>query len=144
MNPDSVDWNSSAVYRYTYRQPAGPNNALGRVKFMFPNRFSVYLHDTPNRNLFEKTERTFSSGCIRVQNPLELAEYLIADSTHWRLADIKKQVRSKETLTIRLKEQPEIHILYWTSWTDKNGIIQFRKDIYERDFVISEALKAIK
>jgi len=144
IDPSSVDWNSSTAKSYTYRQPAGPDNALGAVKFMFPNDFSVYLHDTPNRDLFEKTERSFSSGCIRVQDPLLLAEFFLNDSINWNLDKIQKQVESKKTLTIPLKEQPDIHILYWTAWTNEEGIIQFRNDFYDRDIVISKSLKAEK
>lgn len=140
INPNTVDWNNSAAKSYTYRQPAGPANALGAVKFMFPNNFSVYLHDTPSRELFEKTERSFSSGCIRVQNPLQLAVYFIGDSVHWNMSKIKKQVESQNTLTIPLSEKPDIYILYWTAWTDAKGVIQFRKDIYSRDQKVSKAL----
>ncbi|MFA9372347.1 MAG: murein L,D-transpeptidase [Labilibaculum antarcticum] len=142
IDPSSVDWDSSAAKSYTYRQPAGPVNALGAVKFIFPNNFSVYLHDTPSRGLFKKIERSFSSGCIRVQDPLLLAEFLVNDSINWNLDKIQKQVKSKKTLTIPLKEQPDIHILYWTAWTNEEGIIQFRNDFYDRDTAVSNALKA--
>jgi len=141
IDPASVDWNNSIVKSYTYRQPPGPDNALGAVKFMFPNTFSVYLHDTPSKELFDKSERSFSSGCIRVQNPLQLAEFFLNDSIKWNSGKIKKQIESRNTLTIILKEQPDIHILYWTAWIDDNGIIQFRKDIYNRDPAISKSLK---
>jgi len=144
IDPSTIDWNSTAPLLYNYQQPAGPENALGAVKFMFPNSYSVYLHDTPSRELFDKSERSFSSGCIRVQHPLLLAEYFINDSTNWNLDKIKKQIESKKTLTVSLKNPPDIHILYWTAWTTDEGIIQFRKDIYDRDLALSTALKAEK
>lgn len=144
IDPSSADWNSSAAKSYTYRQPAGSDNALGAVKFMFPNSFNVYLHDTPSKDLFEKTERSFSSGCIRVQDPLILAEFLLNDNANWNLDKIQKQIVSKKTLTIPLKEQPDIYILYWTAWTNEAGVFQFRKDIYARDSAVSKALKAEK
>lgn len=144
IDPSIVDWNSSTAKSYRYHQPAGPDNALGSVKFMFPNNFSVYLHDTPSKDLFEKTERSFSSGCIRVQNPLLLAEFFLNDNINWNLNKIQKQVDSKKTLTIPLKEQPDIHILYWTAWTNEEGIIQFRKDFYNRDIAVNKSLKAEK
>ncbi len=144
LDPNKVDWNSSIVKSYTYRQPAGPDNSLGAVKFMFPNQYNVYLHDTPHRDLFEQTERSFSSGCIRVQNPLLLAEFFLNDSTNWNAGKIQKQVQSNETLTIPLKEQPDIYILYWTTWTNDEGVIQFRNDLYNRDNAVKIALKEEK
>lgn len=140
LDPNLIDWNNPSSRSYIYRQPAGPANALGAVKFMFPNEFSVYLHDTPGRELFDKTERSFSSGCIRVQNPLELAEYLINDSVNWNLKKIKKQVDSQVTITVPLSHKPDIYLLYWTAWTDDKAVVQFRKDIYSRDEKLKIAL----
>lgn len=140
LDPKTIDWSSKEVKGYTYRQPPGPENALGAVKFMFPNNFHVYLHDTPAKDLFEKKERAFSSGCIRVHQPLTLAEYLLNDSINWTMEKIAKVVATTQTQTIRLKEQPYVHILYWTAWTDADGIVQFRKDIYERDQALIKAL----
>ena len=136
-----IDWNSREVKDYTYRQPPGPENALGAVKFMFPNNFHVYLHDTPAKELFEKTERAFSSGCIRVQEPLSLAEYLLNDSLNWNREKIDKVIATLSTQTVQLKEKPNVHLLYWTAWANDNNIIQFRKDIYERDKPLIEQLK---
>jgi len=141
VNINEVDWNSKEVRSYTYRQPPGPENALGAVKFMFPNTFSVYLHDTPSKELFEKSERAFSSGCIRVNEPLELAEFLLNNPENYSLDKIKKVVATKETKTIQLKEKPFIHILYWTAWVDANSNINFRKDIYDRDKPLLTQLK---
>ncbi|KAA3597883.1 MAG: peptidoglycan-binding protein [Calditrichaeota bacterium] len=128
-----IDWNSKAVKGYTYRQPPGPENALGAVKFMFPNQFHVYLHDTPSKELFSKNERAFSSGCIRVQESLVLAEYFLNDEVNWNRESINKVVETRKTQTVQLKEQPNVHLLYWTAWVDSNGNVNFRNDIYERD-----------
>ncbi len=133
LNADSIDWNSNKVYSYTYRQEPGKNNALGAVKFMFPNKYSIYLHDTPSKELFERTERAFSSGCIRVQQPLDLAAYLLREQSNFSIKEIKKIVETAKTQTIFLKSKPEVFLLYLTSWVDENGEFNFRKDIYERD-----------
>ncbi|MBU1370305.1 MAG: L,D-transpeptidase family protein [Bacteroidetes bacterium] len=141
IDPSGVDWNGKAARSYTYRQPPGPDNALGEVKFMFPNKYHVYLHDTPSKELFGKSERALSSGCIRVHEPLSLAEYLLNDPQNWNRQKIAKVVSTQKTQTVQLKEQPNVHLLYWTAWTDTNGIINFRKDIYERDKPLIEQLK---
>jgi murein L,D-transpeptidase YcbB/YkuD len=138
--PSSVDWNSSVVKSYTYRQTPGSDNALGSVKFFIPNEFMVYLHDTPSKDLFEKTERAFSSGCIRVQDPLELAEYLLNDPENYSKKRINGIINTKKTQTVVIKDQPAIHILYWTSFTNDDGVVQFRSDIYKRDGPLKEAL----
>lgn len=140
LDPTQIDWTSPAVRGYTYRQPPGPDNALGAVKFMFPNKFSVYLHDTPSKELFEKTDRSFSSGCIRVQNPLELAELLLDNPDQWSKPKIDQVITSKLTTTVQLKTPPDIHILYWTSWADDLGMVQFRNDVYARDPALLQAL----
>jgi murein L,D-transpeptidase YcbB/YkuD len=140
LNPDSIDWKNPNVKSYIYRQDPGPNNALGAVKFMFPNSFNVYIHDTPSKELFSKSERAFSSGCIRVENPLTLAEYLLNDAGKWNGQAINNVVATNETQTVYLKEKPDVHILYMTSWAS-NGDVFFRKDIYERDLALYNALK---
>lgn len=138
LDPYSINWSSNAVKGYTYRQPAGPDNALGAVKFIFPNKFNVYLHDTPSRELFDKTERALSSGCIRVHQPLTLAELLLNDPS-WNAERINALIKTNETKTVHLKEQPQVHLLYWTAWLQDN-IIQFRADVYERDGKVAAAL----
>lgn len=139
LDPSHIDWTSSAPYSYTYKQPPGKENALGAVKFMFPNSHHVYLHDTPSKDLFEKEERAFSSGCIRVQNPLLLAEYLL-DDPKWNGNKIEEVVKTEKTQTVQLKEQPMVYLLYWTAWQDATGAVHFRKDIYERDQTLITAL----
>jgi len=142
LNPGSIDWNGIGKDNFIYklRQDPKSSNALGRVKFMFPNEFSIYLHDTPARKLFERTKRAFSSGCIRVEKPMELAAYLLSDNPKWDLQELIAAVDSKKTRAISLPAPINIHILYWTAWVDNDGITQFREDIYGRDRQLKIAL----
>ena len=141
VNISGIDWNGKSVKSYTYQQPSGPNNALGAVKFMFPNSYHIYLHDTPSKEMFEKSERAFSSGCIRVQDPLALAEFLIDDPINWNREKIDKLVAINKTQTIILRDQPNVYLLYLTAWTENNGVVHFRKDVYDRDKPLIEQLK---
>jgi murein L,D-transpeptidase YcbB/YkuD len=102
------------------------------VKFVFPNRFTVYLHDTNTRGFFEKDIRALSSGCIRVQNPFELTEYLLDDAEKWNLEKIFEAINTGKTSQVQIKKEVYIHILYWTAWSE-NGILQFRDDLYGLD-----------
>ncbi len=128
-------------FPYSIRQGPGPSNALGRVKFIFPNSFSVYLHDTPSRSLFAKSARAFSHGCIRVENPLEWAEILINDP-EWDQESINKVVRSGKTTRVFPKEDIRVMIVYFTHLTDLDGTVYFYPDIYERDQPVLEVLNA--
>lgn len=146
VDPASVDWapmtGSEFNRRYRLRQDPGPQNALGDVKFMFPNRHNVYLHDTPSRELFARASRSFSSGCIRVQDPLALAEYLLADQDGWDRSRIDQVVRNGVERTVRLSRPVPVHLLYWTAWADAEGVVHFRDDIYGRDRTVAVALDA--
>lgn len=124
------------------RQDPGPDNALGVVKFMFPNKHFVFLHDTPSKSLFEKDIRTFSSGCIRVQNPLELAELLLSDQEYWNREAIEKVVAWGKTKTVHLKKPIPVLVLYWTSRVDQEGKVQFLPDVYNRDQEVLRELDA--
>lgn len=142
--PEDVDWEATPAElsrRYRLRQEPGPRNALGRVKFMFPNAHDVYLHDTPGRTLFSRTVRSFSHGCIRVERPLDLAAALLADRAEWtaeRIAELSS--RDRET-TVVLATPVPVHILYWTAWVDaETGLIHYRRDLYRRDVRVSAAL----
>jgi murein L,D-transpeptidase YcbB/YkuD len=141
--PESIDWSriTRSNFRYRLRQDPGPQNALGRIKFMFPNRFSVYLHDTPQKPLFEKTVRTFSSGCIRVENPVELAAYVLQEDPHWDRQRIESAISQGKRRTINLKNPIPVHLLYWTAWVEPDGTVHFREDVYERDQSLDRALK---
>jgi len=143
IDPKTVDWSTVTAKNFNYRlrQEPGPQNALGRVKFMFPNKFDVYLHDTPSRELFVKTVRTFSSGCIRIEKAIELAEYVLRDDPKWRRENILAAIDRGVEQTVRLPEPIPIHLLYWTVWADEHGSIQFRNDIYGRDKRLDQALR---
>ncbi|MCU0615053.1 MAG: L,D-transpeptidase family protein [Desulfobacterales bacterium] len=143
INPYDIDWGTvtKSNFRYRLRQEPGPNNALGRIKFMFPNRFNVYLHDTPSRELFNKTSRTFSSGCIRIQKPEELALYLLKDDPRWTPEKFQKTLDTMKEQSIRLPSPVPVHLLYWTVFVDDDGVVQFRNDIYGRDAQLAKALE---
>jgi murein L,D-transpeptidase YcbB/YkuD len=143
VSPGSVRWSQvrASSCPYTFRQDPGPNNALGRVKFMFPNAYSVYLHDTPSRDLFESPSRAFSSGCIRVEHPLELAERVLADPK-WSAAAIERTVDGGKTVTVNLRRPLPVLLLYWTAFpTGEGRRVGFARDIYGRDAPIQRALE---
>jgi murein L,D-transpeptidase YcbB/YkuD len=144
IKPIYVDWSTVTPYNFNYRlrQDPGPLNALGRIKFMFPNRFNVYLHDTPAKELFDKTVRTFSSGCIRVEKALELAEYLLKDDPLWPPEKLVAELDKNREKTVTLKTPVPIHLLYWTAFVDGQGRVHFRNDIYRRDTSLIQAFYA--
>lgn len=125
-------WKPSKGKSYRYVQSPGSSNSLGLVKIMFPNRFSVYLHDTNSRGYFEKEIRSLSSGCIRVQNPFELTEYLLNDSINWNRKKIDETIATVKTKNVIITKPVYFHVLYWTAWSEKNQLI-FRDDIYDLD-----------
>lgn len=143
VDPKTIDWPRVTEKNFVYRlrQDPGPLNALGRVKFMFPNKFNVYLHDTPSRELFARSERTFSSGCIRVEKPMELAECLLRGGPNWTAEKIRLAINKGIEQTVRLPEPMPIHLLYSTSWVSPDGVINFRRDIYGRDKLLADALQ---
>ncbi len=128
-------------FSFKLRQEPGPLNPLGRLKFLFPNKFAVYLHDTPARGLFRNFARGFSHGCIRVEKPLELAAALLRDGARHSKENILERIDSGVRETIPLRNPVPVHILYWTAWVDDRGTIQFREDIYGRDIPLATALK---
>ncbi len=144
IDPTTVDWRavSASNFPYRMRQKPGLSNALGRVKFMFPNKHNVYLHDTPTRTLFARAERSFSSGCIRVEQPMELTAYLLADQPAWTPERIQQVIDRTVETAVRLKQNVPVHLLYWTAWVEADGTVQFRRDIYGRDVRLQEALDA--
>jgi L,D-transpeptidase YcbB len=143
VDPMSVDWSSVSARNFPYRlrQDPGPRNALGRVKFMFPNPYHVYLHDTPSRELFAKTERAFSSGCIRLEKPIELAEYLLGDDPKWSRQKILAAMGRGAEQVVHLPTTIPVYLLYWTAWVNEEGVVQFRKDLYERDKALDKVLR---
>ena len=143
IDPKTIDWPSidRNNFPFRFRQEPGPMNALGRVKFMFPNKFNVYLHDTPSKGYFLKNKRAFSSGCIRIEKPIELAEYLLRPDPQWTKEKILATIKSGNETTVKLPVAIPIHLLYWTAWADSDGVIHFLEDIYGRDKLVHEALR---
>jgi len=160
VNPQSIDWLKEGM-RYTVRQNPGPQNALGRVKFMFPNKYMVYLHDTPSRELFAREERTFSSGCIRIEKPLELASLLMADMPGWTPEAIRAAMQQSTERTVFLKSPVGVYLYYLTAWGTSSAqgdssspvassqvgpstFVRYRTDVYGHDAEIFAALRAQK
>jgi murein L,D-transpeptidase YcbB/YkuD len=141
VSPGTVDWATVTRMPYTVRQNPGPRNVLGQVKFIFPNEHAVYLHDTSSRHNFEKTNRAFSSGCIRVENPMELAALLLDDQGSWDRSRIDDVVASGERTTVRLTEPLPVFLLYWTAFPGTDGRVNFRKDLYDRDSPLLATLR---
>lgn len=139
--PGSIDWARYAGgnFPYTIRQKPGPTNALGRVKFIFPNKHFVFLHDTPSKSLFERSERAFSSGCIRVEHPFELVELLLADKGYDQ-AKIAQVLDTGKLKNVYLTKPLPTLLLYWTTFTTLDGQCNFRKDVYGRNPRIIAAL----
>ena len=139
INPGSVDWSTvGASFPYRLRQDPGPRNSLGRIKFMFPNSYDVYLHDTPSRALFKKQVRAFSHGCIRVEKPMELAAYLLQGK--WSRQRIQTAINAGKNRAIYLEKPVAVHLVYLTAWVDPNGQVQFRDDLYNRDALLVATL----
>jgi murein L,D-transpeptidase YcbB/YkuD len=135
VDPGQIDWSeiTSRNFPGTLRMLPGPWNPLGQVKFMFPNRYAVYLHDTNEQQLFSRETRLFSSGCIRIERPLDLAQYLLDGVLEWDCERIVSAMQGRETLKVYLPKKIPVHLLYWTAWVDDHERLQFRRDIYLRD-----------
>lgn len=142
IDPAIIDWSSIGKENFGFhlRQNPGPQNALGQFKFIFPNQFDVYLHDTPSRNLFDNNIRTFSSGCVRIEKPVELAKILLHLHGKEGQEEIASLLNSQSERYVRLPEPMPVHIMYWTAWVDYRGRVHFREDIYERDIPLQNAL----
>jgi murein L,D-transpeptidase YcbB/YkuD len=138
IDSTSVDWFSTNMKTLRIRQPPGEGNALGHIKFMFPNKHSVYLHDTPTRGLFVNATRAFSHGCVRVQDPFALADVLL-EGTEWNAAKMKKLIGANER-RIDLAHKVPIHIAYFTANAAEDGTLITRPDIYGIDRKMKAAL----
>jgi murein L,D-transpeptidase YcbB/YkuD len=132
--------NSSDYRRYRIVQPAGPGNALGRVKFIFPNNHAVYLHDTPSKHLFAHSERAYSHGCIRVKDPLDLADHVL-DTPNWDQAEVNRVVNRGRTRYVHLDDHLQVLIYYLTAMADADGRVGFRHDIYGRDATLLKVMQ---
>jgi murein L,D-transpeptidase YcbB/YkuD len=142
IDPREIDWSGIIPENlpYRFRQEPGPLNPLGRIKFMFPNKFNVYLHDTPARGLFSSNVRAFSHGCTRIEKPLELAEYVLRDDPTWTREKLLAAINEGTEQKINIAHPLNVHFLYLTTWVDEGGTLQFRNDIYGRDKLLDEAL----
>ena len=141
VDPKTVNWSKyRKTVPYTLRQEPGPQNALGRMKFIFPNKHFVYLHDTPSRSLYGRKDRAFSSGCIRVEKNFELAELLLNDPEKWNRESIQKVLDTNETLRVNLPQPKPVMLIYATIRFDDDDNFKFKKDIYGRDRQVLEGL----
>jgi len=140
INPYSVDWRRSDVRRFHFYQPPGRRNVLGFVKFMFPNKHAVYMHDTPSKQLFKQQIRTYSHGCMRIRNPRRLAEVLLAQDKGWRPHHIAALINAGITHPVQLTRKIPVHITYLTARVDRDGRLEVYGDIYGHDRRLANAL----
>lgn len=140
VDPSTIDWRKTSPSAVTFRQPPGAANALGKVKLLFPNPFSVYLHDTPSKELFAESRRDFSSGCVRLSKPLDLAAWVLRDQPEGSPEAIAAALASKKETFITVANPVQVHLQYATNWVDDEGVLQRRIDVYERDGRLLEAL----
>jgi murein L,D-transpeptidase YcbB/YkuD len=122
------------------RQRPGGENSLGRVKFLFPNSFNIYFHDTPAKSLFSKDKRAYSHGCIRLSDPVKMANYLLQDDSNWPPEKIEEAMNSGNEKFVKIKKPVPVFITYYTAWVDENGLLNFRDDIYKRDGVLMQKM----
>lgn len=135
IDPREIDWRrvEEDGFPYKFTQAPGALNALGKVKFIFLNDHDVYLHDTPQKGLFEKIYRAFSSGCIRLEKPFHLVEYFIQNDEAIEREEVKNYLSDKKIKYVRIKNPIPLYVTYITAWVDRNGVAHFREDIYQRD-----------
>ncbi len=141
IDPDSVDWSSVDIRRFQFIQGPGERNVLGVVKFRFPNKHDVYMHDTPDRHLFNQTPRAFSHGCMRTENPLHLAEVILGHDKGFSAGQIREMVQAGATNEIKLNSAIPVHIAYFTAEVDDQGQVRYFPDVYRIDSRIASALK---
>lgn len=122
------------------RQKPGGENALGKVKFLFPNSFNIYFHDTPSKSLFAKDKRAFSHGCIRLSDPAKMANYLLKNQSGWDAVKVEEAMNSGEEKFVKLKKPVPVLITYYTAWVDENGQLNFREDIYGHDAQLTKKM----
>ena len=132
LDPGTIDWadlREEQIDFHVMRKP-GPKNPLGRIKFLFPNREHVYLHDTPHEGVFERRQRDVSHGCVRVEEPLALAGWLLGETDEWDEARVRQTIASGETERVALAKPIPVRIVYWTAWVDAEGVLHVREDLY--------------
>ncbi len=141
VNPSSVNWETADIRNFQFTQPPSNSNVLGVVKFRFPNKHDVYMHDTPERGLFSRADKAFSHGCMRVQNPRRLAEVLLAEDKGWSSAQVGHAIAGGSTQEVTLAKQIPVHVTYFTAVVDDDGRLKTYGDIYGHDSRISSALE---
>jgi murein L,D-transpeptidase YcbB/YkuD len=142
IDPWNVDWYRADIRNFNVYQPPGPGNALGLVKFLFPNKHAVYLHDTPSKSLFKQSVRTFSHGCMRVHNPIKLAELLLNKDKGWSAGKVDGLIENgPEENEVALSEPIPVHITYFTARAEKDGTIDTFNDVYGHEKRITLALQ---
>lgn len=141
VDPRDVDWTQTNIRNYQVFQPPGPSNVLGVVKFLFPNKHQVYMHDTPTKHLFSQSQRTFSHGCMRVRNPVRLAEVLLQEDKGWEPAKLAQLIKSgPQNNEIALTRKIPVHVTYMTTWVDDAGKLGAARDIYGHEERVTLAL----
>jgi murein L,D-transpeptidase YcbB/YkuD len=134
VDASDVDWTDpDAVTGLHFKQAPGPGDALGLIKFVFPNRFDVYMHDTPTRALFNKPRRAMSHGCVRLENPTGLAQYVLRDQPQWTIEKISAAMNAGQEQAVRLKQHLPVHIVYFTAWVNPDGSVKYTDDPYGLD-----------
>jgi L,D-transpeptidase YcbB len=140
VDPAAVNWETADIRNFQFTQPASGSNVLGVVKFRFPNKHDVYMHDTPERSLFSRTEKAFSHGCMRVQNPRRLAEVLLGEDQGWSSAQVGRAIAGGATQDITLTTQIPVHVTYFTTLVDDDGQLKTVADLYGHDVQLQAAL----
>ncbi|MCZ7595132.1 MAG: L,D-transpeptidase family protein [Hyphomicrobium sp.] len=142
IRPSQINWSKADIRNYDIYQPSGPGNALGLVKFTFPNKHSVYMHDTPSKGLFDAAQRTFSHGCVRVKNPQRLAEMLLSIDKDWSADRVALLLKGEpEENGVHLDQHIPVHITYFTALVDEDGELTTAKDVYGHEKRITQALQ---
>ena len=132
IDPQKIDWSSPKAKSYTIVQRAGPSNPLGQVKIIYPNQYLIYLHDTPAQNLFSQNQRAESSGCVRVENAVDLSGYVLRDQEAWNEEKIRETIASGKTIQVKINQPIQVHHFYWTAWRAGDKTV-FTEDVYRLD-----------
>jgi len=140
IDPAAIDWRHIDPNHFPYilRQAPGPSNPLGRIKFLFSNAFDIYLHDTPRRWLFARRQRTFSSGCIRLEHPLRLAQWVMNGKGDWTRKAVAAAIATGETRSLSPPQSIPVYVVYWTAWVGEHGGLHFHDDVYDRDCALAD------
>jgi murein L,D-transpeptidase YcbB/YkuD len=144
-NPDYLQKNHMEIVKKNdslpvIRQAPGPDNPLGKVKFLFPNSYDIYFHDTPAKGLFEKNKRAYSHGCIRLEDAKALAVFLLKDDAAWTPEKIEEAMNSGKEQFVKVKNPVPVVVTYFTAWVDENGHLNFRDDVYHHDIKTKEKM----